>query len=69
MAKFAFIDVHNTDGTAHKLCGFSVDWHKLCGHLKKEWGCERVFFYAGIENGDDVAAKEFLIRFPNLNVA
>lgn len=59
MAKFAFVDVHNTEGTAHKLCGFSVDWHKLCAHLIKEWGCERVFFYAGIENGDDVTAQEF----------
>ncbi len=36
-----------------------MDWSKLCEHLKKEWGCDKAFFYAGIENGDDVAAKEF----------
>lgn len=59
MEFYAFIDVHNTEGTAHKLCGFSVDWHKLCGYLCAEWKCSKVFFYAGIENGDDETAKEF----------
>jgi len=59
MAKFAFIDVNNTDGTTHKLCGFSVDWRKLCDYLNKEWGCEKSYFYAGIQNGDDEMAKEF----------
>ncbi len=59
MAKFAFVDIHNTEGTTHKLCGFSVDWHKLCVYLKIEWGCEKTFFYAGIENGDDTTAREF----------
>jgi uncharacterized LabA/DUF88 family protein len=59
MASYAFVDVHNTEGTAHKLYGFSVDWHKLCEYLASKWGCRKVFFYAGIEDGDDETAKEF----------
>jgi uncharacterized LabA/DUF88 family protein len=59
MVRYAFVDVHNTEGTAHKLYGFSVDWHKLCRHLGSDWNCRKVFFYAGIEDGDDETAKEF----------
>ncbi|MDP3999091.1 MAG: NYN domain-containing protein [bacterium] len=50
--KYAFIDYHNTDGTTKKLLGFIIDWHKLFQFLKNEWQCDKVFFYAGVDEGD-----------------
>lgn len=55
----AFIDVQNTASTTQKLLGFIVDWHKLYEYLSKKWGCEKVFFYSGIDEGDEETAKEF----------
>lgn len=57
--RYAFIDVQNTATTTRKLLGFLVDWHKLCGYLKDEWKCEKVFFYSGIDEGDTETTKEF----------
>jgi len=59
MKRYAFIDVQNTEGTANKFCGFSVDWAKLCNYLRNEHKCEKVFLYTGIEIGDETTAKEF----------
>ena len=56
--RFAFIDVQNTASTTAKLLGFIIDWHKLCVYLKEKWGCEKVFFYSGIDEGDFETAKE-----------
>ena len=57
--RYAFIDVPNTDGTANKFCGFSVDWGKLALYLNAKWECKMTFFYVGIEQGDEATAKEF----------
>ncbi|MFH1192846.1 MAG: NYN domain-containing protein [Candidatus Jorgensenbacteria bacterium] len=39
------------------------DWNqileKLLEHLKMEWECGMIYFYAGIEGGDSEAIKEF----------
>jgi|SRR3989344_4621581 len=59
MKRYAFIDVQNTSSTTQKLLGFIVDWHKLCIYLTNKWECEKVFFYSGIDEGDDKTAKEF----------
>ena len=50
--KFAFIDVQNTDSTTKQLLGFLIDWRKLHDFLIKEWNCEKVFFYSGVDSGD-----------------
>jgi hypothetical protein len=52
-ARYAFIDVQNTEGTVSQMLGFVIDWHKLCHYLKDHWNCEKVFFYSGIQRGDD----------------
>ncbi|MEI6058464.1 MAG: NYN domain-containing protein [archaeon] len=57
--RYAFIDVQNTATTTQKLLGFIVDWEKLCVYLKEKWGCEKIFFYSGIDEGDEETAKEF----------
>jgi uncharacterized LabA/DUF88 family protein len=57
--RYAFIDVQNTASTTRKLLGFLIDWHKLCSYLTDKWKCEKVFFYSGIDEGDDETAKEF----------
>ena len=57
--KYAFIDVQNTDTTTKQLLGFIVDWNKLYNFLKKEWNCEKVFFYSGIDDGDLETLREF----------
>jgi len=57
--RYAFIDVQNTASTARKLLGFLIDWHKLYAYLTDKWKCEKVFFYSGIDEGDDETAKEF----------
>jgi uncharacterized LabA/DUF88 family protein len=59
MKKYAFIDVQNTETTTRKVLGFLVDWSKLFKFLKDNWGCEKVFFYTGIDAGDLETEKEF----------
>lgn len=62
---YAFIDVQNTASTTQKLLGFIIDWQKLCDYLKKQWGCEKVFFYSGIDEGDTETANEFALLAKN----
>jgi len=57
--KIALIDVQNTDSTARQLLGFLIDWKKMYNFLISEWGCEKVFFYSGIDSGDLDTANEF----------
>jgi len=57
--KIALIDVQNTDTTTKQLLGFLIDWKKLHDFLIKEWKCEKVFFYSGIDSGDLETANEF----------
>lgn len=57
--RYAFIDVQNTASTAQKLLGFIVDWHKLYNYLKNQWDCEEVYFYSGVDEGDDETFREF----------
>ena len=59
MKRYAFIDVQNTESTTNQLLGFVIDWHKMYGYLKEEWSCEKIFFYSGVQNGDDVKALEY----------
>ena len=60
MRRYAFIDVQNTESTAQQFCGFSIDWKKLYEYLHDEkWSCDKIFFYTGIEIGDDRLASEF----------
>ncbi len=59
MIKIAFIDVQNTETTALKWLRFSIDWQKLTIFLKHEWGCERVYYYLGIQEGDTRRSEEF----------
>jgi uncharacterized LabA/DUF88 family protein len=49
----------HTASTTQKLLGFVVDWQKMHQYLKEKWGCEKVFFYSGIDEGDSETAKEF----------
>jgi uncharacterized LabA/DUF88 family protein len=58
--RYAFIDVQNTEGTVSQLLGFVIDWHKLHYYLKEQWNCERIFFYSGIEQGNEEKANEYL---------
>lgn len=51
--RYAFIDVYNTDNTTRHILGFEIDWEKLYDFLKNRWHCEKVYFYAGIEFGDE----------------
>jgi uncharacterized LabA/DUF88 family protein len=59
MKKYAFIDVQNTDTTTKKLLGFEIDWKKLYNFLINKHGCEKVFLYTGIDEGDIETAKMF----------
>lgn len=54
--RYAFIDVYNTQNTTEHILGFEIDWEKLYDFLKNKWYCEKVFFYAGIEFGDEEMA-------------
>lgn len=63
--KYAFIDAQNTASTTQKLLGFIVDWHKLCAYLNDKWKCDKIFFYSGIDEGDEETAKEFELLFKN----
>jgi len=58
--RYAFIDVQNTEATVSQLLGFVIDWKKMYEYLKKEWNCEKIFFYSGIAEGDDEKASEYL---------
>jgi uncharacterized LabA/DUF88 family protein len=57
--RYAFIDVPNTEGTVSQMLGFVIDWHKLYAYLKDPWNCEKIFFYSGIQRGDDEKANEY----------
>lgn len=57
--KYAFIDVQNTATTTQKLLGFVVDWQKLFLFLKNDWHCDKVFFYSGVDVGDEETEKEY----------
>jgi uncharacterized LabA/DUF88 family protein len=59
-ARYAFIDVQNTEGTVSQMLGFVIDWHKLYHYLKDHWNCEKVFFYSGIQRGDDERTNEYI---------
>ena len=59
MKKIAFVDVQNTETTVQKWLGFSIDWYRLISFLKNDWGCEQVYFYLGIQQGDAARAEEF----------
>ncbi len=52
MAKYALIDVQNTDTTTKKLLGFQIDWPKFYSFLKNNWKCDKVFLYTGVDEGD-----------------
>lgn len=58
--RYAFIDVPNTEGAVSQLLGFVIDWRKLFDYLKEHWNCKKVFFYSGIEKGDDERTNEYL---------
>ncbi len=60
--RYALIDAQNTASTTQRMCGFVVDWTKLCAYLKdqKRWGCQRIYLYSGVENGDTTLADEFV---------
>ena len=51
--------MQNTETTTRKILGFLVDWKKLFFLLKNDWECEKVFFYSGINEGDDETGKYF----------
>ena len=59
-ARYAFIDVPNTEGTVGVILGFAIDWHKLYHYLKEHWNCKKVFFYSGIRRGDDKRTDEYV---------
>lgn len=52
MAKYAFVDVQNTDITTKKILGFQIDWFKFFLFLKNDWKCDKVFLYIGVDVGD-----------------
>lgn len=57
--RYAFIDVQNTESTVNKMLGFAVDWNKMFVHLKKEWQCEKIFFYSGIPQNNENITTEY----------
>ncbi len=59
MKRYAFIDVQNTESTTNQLLGFVIDWKKMFKYLREKWNCEKIFFYSGIQNGDNVKASEY----------
>jgi len=59
MKKFAFIDVQNTETTTLKVLKFAIDHEKLFLYLKNKWKCEKIFFYPGIQYGDDTRGELF----------
>ena len=59
MKRFAFIDVQNTETTTLKVLKFALDHEKLFSYLKDKWKCEKIFFYPGIQHGDDTRGELF----------
>ncbi len=59
MKRYAFIDVQNTETTTLKVLKFATDHEKIFAYLKDKWNCEKVFFYPGIEHGDDERSNLF----------
>jgi uncharacterized LabA/DUF88 family protein len=60
MKTFAFIDVQNTETTALKVLNFIFDWQKLIDYLETRWSCEKIFFYPGIQENDEIRKNLFL---------
>ena len=60
MKRFAFVDVQNTETTTLKVLGFALDHERLFLYLKDKWRCEKIFFYPGIQHGDDNRGELFL---------
>ncbi|MBI3888465.1 NYN domain-containing protein [Candidatus Nomurabacteria bacterium] len=60
MKTFAFIDVQNTETTALKVLNFIFDWQKLINYLETRWNCEKIFFYPGIQENDEIRKNLFL---------
>ena len=58
--RYAFIDVANTESTVSQMLGFVIDWKKLYDYLKEHWNCEKIFFYSGIEKGNDERSNEYI---------
>ena len=59
MKRYAFIDVQNTETTTLKVLRFAIDHEKLFAYLKTKWNCEKVFFYPGIQHGDEARGEIF----------
>lgn len=59
MKRFAFIDVQNTETTTLKVLKFATDHERLFTYLKERWNCEKVFYYPGIEHGDEERTEMF----------
>ncbi|OGI76229.1 hypothetical protein A3C57_01325 [Candidatus Nomurabacteria bacterium RIFCSPHIGHO2_02_FULL_33_12] len=59
MKRYAFIDVQNTETTTLKVLKFATDHERLFVYLKSRWNCEKVFFYPGIQHGDEVRDEIF----------
>jgi len=58
--RYAFIDVQNTEGTVNQILGFVIDWQKMYQYLKEEWNCEKIFFYSGVNEGDENKTTEYV---------
>lgn len=56
--RYAFIDVQNTVSTVSQMLYFEIDWNKTYLYLKKHWGCTKIFFYAGVREGDVAQIKK-----------
>lgn len=59
MKRIAFIDVQNTETTALKVLNFVFDWQKLINYLETRWNCEKIFFYPGIQENDEIRKNLF----------
>ncbi len=59
MKHYAFVDVQNTETTTLKVLKFATDHQRLFAYLKDKWNCEKVFFYPGIQHGDDARSELF----------
>ncbi len=59
MKRYAFIDVQNTETTTLKVLRFATDHERLFAYLKDKWNCEKVFFYPGIQHGDEARGEIF----------
>lgn len=59
LIRYAFIDVQNTETTTLKVLKFAVDNERLFAYLKERWECEKIFFYPGIQHGDETRGMVF----------